>query len=334
MVAKVGIPRGLLFYRFYGLWKTFLEELGFEVIVSPPTNKMIVQQGLIYGVEEICFPVKVFLGHVLSLKDKVDLLFVPRIVSFYKGEYNCPKILGLPDLVRNIFGISADCLIDEEVNMREAGIRGWQKGFLELGKRLGSDERKTMRALEKAESAHFFYRQKLKKGFFPENLIDQRPAFSKQMKKVLLLGHTYLTGDSYINMNVIQKVHGLGYGVITQDMLAQEKIRKYLRLVRKPSFWTISNEIIGSALFYLRERDPALKGFIHLVSFECGPDSLVGELVERWIKREEKTIPYLRLEIDEHTGEAGLVTRLEAFVDMMEWRNTRGESNLSASFTS
>ena len=83
---KVGIPRGLLFYRFYALWKTFLEELGAEVVVSPPTNKIIIQQGLTYAVEEICFPAKVFLGHVLYLKDRVDLLFIPRLGQLSQKE--------------------------------------------------------------------------------------------------------------------------------------------------------------------------------------------------------------------------------------------------------
>ncbi|MGC8777608.1 MAG: acyl-CoA dehydratase activase-related protein, partial [Candidatus Caldatribacteriaceae bacterium] len=49
LAIKVGIPRGLLFYRFYSLWKTFLEELGLEVVISPPTNKLVVQRGLTYG---------------------------------------------------------------------------------------------------------------------------------------------------------------------------------------------------------------------------------------------------------------------------------------------
>ncbi len=327
----VGIPRGLLFYRFYWLWKTFLEELGVEVRVSPPTNKAIIRRGLTYGVEEICFPVKVFLGHVMAIQDEVDFLFLPRMVSFHRREYTCPKILGLPDLVRNLFGISSERIITGEVNMRDTGIWGWRQGFLEMGRRFTRQEGKIMRALKRAEEAHKRYREKLKTGILPEHLIDRREEVVPKEKKVLLLGHTYLISDSYINMNIVQKIHTLGYGVVTQDMVDEQRVRKYLSLLQKPSFWTISNEIMGTALLYLKERDPRLKGYIHLVSFECGPDSLVGEVIERWIKRESETLPYLRLEIDEHTGEAGLLTRLEAFVDMMEWRDAHLESNLSSS---
>ena len=327
---KVGIPRGLLLYRFYSLWTTFLKELGAEVVISPPTNKLIVQRGLTYGIEEICFPVKVFLGHCHYLKDKVDFLFIPRLVSFCKNEYNCPKILGLPDVVRNIFQIPQERIIDDEINMRDRGIIGWRQGFIAVGQRFTSNHRKINTALQHAEEAHLEYRKKLKEGFFPDNLIDRRPAFIPYQEKILLLGHSYLISDSFINMDILQKINTMGYSVITSDMIDIEKIRTALKKIPKPSFWTISNEVLGSALYSIQEKNSSLKGFVHLVSFECGPDSLVGELIERWLKRESRSIPYLRLEIDEHTGEAGLITRLEAFVDMMKWRTESFESNISS----
>lgn len=325
---RVGIPRGLLFFRFFALWKTFLEELGVEVVVSPPSNKAIIQHGLVYGVEEICFPVKVFLGHAYTLLGKVDALFIPRMVSFHRGEYNCPKILGLPDLVRNIFRLENEAVIDDEVNMRDRGIRGWWEGFLALGRHFTSNERKIAQALRRAEEAHRIYREKLREGYLPENLIDGRPPLPLREKKVVLLGHSYLISDSYINMNIVRKIHDLGYTVVTPDMVPERRIRKALKMLPKASFWTISNEIVGTTFAFLKEEDPEVRGFIHLVSFECGPDSLVGEVVERYIKRERRSMPYLRLEIDEHTGEAGLVTRLEAFVDMMEWRNAHHASDI------
>ncbi len=331
---KVGIPRGLLFYRFYAYWTTFLKELGADLVISPPTNKLIIQRGLTYGVDEICFPVKVFLGHCHYLKDKVDSLFVPRMVSFCKNEYNCPKILGLPDVVRNLFNIPQERIIDDEINMRDRGFIGWRQGFIEIGKRFTSNVRKINHALQIAEEAHFQYRKKIANGYFPENLIDNHPMLTSYQEKILLLGHSYLINDSYINMNILHKMNTMGYSIVTSDMIDNKEIRKALKKIPKPSFWTISNEVLGSALYSIYQKDPAIKGFVHLVSFECGPDSLVGELIERWLKREVYSIPYLRLEIDEHTGEAGLITRLEAFVDMMKWRAETFESNLSSSCSS
>lgn len=328
---RVGIPRGLLFYRFFALWKTFLEELGVEVVISPPTNKAIIHHGLVYGVEEICFPVKVFLGHAYSLLSKVDALFIPRMVSFHKGEYNCPKILGLPDLVRSLFRVDAGVLIDDEVNMRDRGMRGWWEGFLSIGRRFTKNERQIGEALKRAEEAHLAFRKKLQEGWLPENIIDGRLPLPSREKKVVLLGHTYLLSDSYINMNLVRKIYNLGYSVITPDMVPEREVRSALKALPKASFWTISNEIVGTAFSFLEKERPEVRGFVHLVSFECGPDSLVGEVVERYTKRKKSSFPYLRLEIDEHTGEAGIVTRLEAFVDMMEWRNAHHEGYLPTS---
>jgi len=134
-------------------------------------------------------------------------------------------------------------------------------------------------------------------------------------------------------MNLVQKLADLGFSVFTSEMLPEKDIRKALKLVPKVSFWTISNEILGTALHFIRNCQNEVQGLFHLVSFECGPDSLVGEVIERVLKREREELPYLRLEIDEHTGEAGVVTRLEAFVDMIRWRRREFESNISSSST-
>jgi len=66
-------------------------------------------------------------------------------------------------------------------------------------------------------------------------------------------------------------------------------------------------------------------GFIHVVSFGCGPDSMVGEIAERETRR-SSNLPYMALTIDEHTAEGGLLTRLEAFTDMLARRRARPET--------
>lgn len=88
---KIGIPQALLYYEYFPLWKNFLECLGAEVIISGPTTKEILDLGVRSAISEICFPVKVFYGHVMSLKDRVDYLFIPRMVCVEKNVYFCPK---------------------------------------------------------------------------------------------------------------------------------------------------------------------------------------------------------------------------------------------------
>ena len=101
MNKKVGIPRGLFYYQFYPLWRSFFEELGAEIIVSDNTTRKILDDGVKKCVDEACLPVKVFYGHIASLKDKVDYLFIPRYTSISKKEYICPKFGGLPDMIKH-----------------------------------------------------------------------------------------------------------------------------------------------------------------------------------------------------------------------------------------
>ncbi|MFX1459756.1 MAG: acyl-CoA dehydratase activase-related protein, partial [Promethearchaeota archaeon] len=98
---KVGIPRALHFYRYFPFWKKLLEELGAELVLSPPTNKQIVEEGVTHGFGELCIPMKIYYGQVLRLvRDHPDLdyIFVPRYVAEVKDAYFCPKFLSLPDV--------------------------------------------------------------------------------------------------------------------------------------------------------------------------------------------------------------------------------------------
>jgi len=64
------------------------------------------------------------------------------------------------------------------------------------------------------------------------------------------------------------------------------------------------------------------------MSFGCGVDSFVCDLIERRV-RKTKDVPFIILTLDEHSGQAGMDTRLEAFIDMVRWRY-RNENNVSA----
>ena len=101
MTLKIGIPRALLYYYYWPLWRTFFQELGFEVIESGNTTKELIDKGIKVSVSDICVPIKILNGHVLELLEHdVDYIFIPRMMNIRKGEYFCPKFMGLPDMVR------------------------------------------------------------------------------------------------------------------------------------------------------------------------------------------------------------------------------------------
>ena len=86
MTTRVGIPRTLAYYSFYPQWRTYLEELGIEVVLSPPTTKDVLDMGIRYTVTDACIPIKSFHGHVAALIGKVDYILIPRMVMLPSAQ--------------------------------------------------------------------------------------------------------------------------------------------------------------------------------------------------------------------------------------------------------
>jgi len=72
---KIGIPRALIYWKRPYFWENFFENLGFEVLLSPKTNKEIVEVGVKISDPETCFSNKVYFGHLKWLEGKCDLIF-------------------------------------------------------------------------------------------------------------------------------------------------------------------------------------------------------------------------------------------------------------------
>ncbi|MFQ3573557.1 MAG: acyl-CoA dehydratase activase, partial [Thermodesulfovibrionales bacterium] len=95
--AKIGLPYIFNIQDFLPFWTTVLWELGFDVVVSPKTNKQIVTLGLENVLSEACFPVKVAHGHVQYLIDLgVDALFIPSIISLPSIDPRYPRSVPCP----------------------------------------------------------------------------------------------------------------------------------------------------------------------------------------------------------------------------------------------
>ncbi|WP_026478837.1 acyl-CoA dehydratase activase-related protein [Alkaliphilus transvaalensis] len=328
MAIKIGIPRGLWFYDYYPLWKTFYEELGAEVILSNPTNKKLLDQGVKNTVDEACLPVKIFNGHVMDLKDRVDYIFVPKMMSVYKKEYICPKFCGLPEMVKHsVSGLPP--LIDTEINFNKSR-RHIMNTVYQFGSYVTKNPLKIRNAYKKALTAYHDYKNQISQGRLPidgklshdHNQIKSNPA----NKRIALLGHTYHLYDSFGSMNIIEKLKEYGVEILVPEMINMKVINERAATLEKKMFWSYGRKVLGTAL-YLQDQQQ-IDGAIYVSAFGCGIDSIVGDLFERWT-RKNADIPFLLITIDEHTGEAGVNTRLEAFIDMIDWRK-RDEGNLSA----
>ena len=86
---SIGIPRGLMvFYQQFPFWRTFFEELGFRIVLSPESDDQLIKKALGMIIAETCLPVELMHGHVKDLLEKnVDYVFTPFVINS-KAEDN------------------------------------------------------------------------------------------------------------------------------------------------------------------------------------------------------------------------------------------------------
>ena len=130
---------------------------------------------------------------------------------------------------------------------------------------------------------------------------------------VALISHGYNIYDDRACMKIFDKLDKMGVKVYSALNLTDEQLQEGITTIGQHQYWANSAEMTGAAGHYLK--DNKIDGIVTLNAFGCGPDSLMIETITR--KAKEAGKPMLSLTIDEHTGEAGFITRLEAFIDML-----------------
>jgi predicted nucleotide-binding protein (sugar kinase/HSP70/actin superfamily) len=334
--VKVGIPRGLYFYKFFPLWKAFLENLNCEIIVSPPTSKKIVEEGSKEALSELCVPMKIYYGHVITLlreHPEIDYIFIPRYVAIKEDRFYCPKFMILPETTK--YGLNfKKPILELDVNARrQKGI----EGAIKLGQKLGFTEKEAGKAWYFAVETFKKWKDKARKGDYVDLLLALDPdpthkrnkkvikqSISDDMKgvhslNILILGHAYNTYESQINQDLFERLKAMDVKPLTIEMLPDNIFDKRVQIKvqsgKLENFWENEEEILATTRYFIREGHGQVDGVIFLISFACGPDSLIQELVMRDLKK--MRIPYLELILDEHSGESGMVTRIESFIDMV-----------------
>lgn len=334
MSVTIGFPRTLFYYLYYPFWYTFFSELDYKVVTSLPTTKLSLDMGVREAVNDACLPIKLYHGHVAELKDKVDILFLPRMVSVRRleGETFCPKFLGLPDMIINsIDGLPR--IIDDNVDLGRGIFPLWR-----LCSKIAADlDRKGLRvinAYRKANKVQELFNKYLALGIPAQEAIDAAISgipYQQQVKPdhdidLAIIGYPYVIYDSFVNVGLFNKLTEMGIKPWTVEMIPPERLDAQGKELPKNLFWYFSNRAIRGTLYYLNEKK--VDGIVHVTAFGCGPDAMVDKLMELEAKNHGRT-PFLTLSLDEHTGEAGVMTRIEAFVDMLRLRRTNNEDIIS-----
>ena len=328
---QIGIPRALMYYNYYTFWYGFLNALNIEIVLSDKTTKNIMFAGSSLVVTETCLPIKIYTGHVLNLLEKgVDKILVPSIQSISHKIYNCSKIRGLPDLIKNV--IKKDFTIIDatlDKSQKDQGLYYFLKGIAAHFSIF--DEKKIREASKEGWKIYNNFNVMLRSGIEYEKALklalngqvvvqSDEPEFPIN---VAVIAHGYNLYDDRVSMKLISKLKAMDVKAHTAQNLTVEQMKKGIETLGQELYWANEYEMSGAAGHYLQ--DNKIDGLITLTAFGCGPDSLMIDRISRKIHDFKK--PLLNLTVDEHTGEAGFITRLEAFVDMLYRKKRAGIIN-------
>lgn len=286
-----------MFYYLNGdITVDFFRNLGVDVVISPKTNKKIVESGMKYAPDEMCLSMKNYIGHVSFLIDKCDYLLCPRIDNYYTFNQTCTNFLAARDIINDMFDIG---VLDYNIDLNNNDTL--KKGMFKIARTLGFKLSIISDAYKKAVKKHNSNMKKL--------IDDNINKFNNDKKKILLISHTYNTYDELIGSPVIKLLEKEGFDIIYSDLLDKSICRELSKNVSKELYWKYSKEAIG-AYEMVKNR---IDGVVFLSTFPCGLDSLVNELL---ILKMNK--PHLNIVIDDYSADNGLETRIESFADIIK----------------
>jgi predicted CoA-substrate-specific enzyme activase len=302
----IGIPYIFFFQDFLPYWSAFLWELGFEVVVSPKTDRAIINAGLESVLSETCFPVKTAHGHIKYLIDNsVDMMFLPSFINLNTADnafdrgVACPYTQTIPYLSKTAFPMKQ--VVTPIINLSR-GQKFMEKELKKAFRPHGIKPSAVAKALDAAQKAQERFRQEI-------NHQADRTLSSLTERAVVIVGRSYNSFDSGVNLNIPKKLADLGVLAIPMDFLSIEQSDVSDSWANM--YWRSGQRILGAARLI---RSHPLLYALFIGNFSCGPDSFIIKFFDE----EMFGKPYLFLEIDEHSADAGAITRCEAFLDSIE----------------
>ncbi len=305
---RIGIPRGLLFHSHADTWKRLFNSLGCEVIVSPETNAEILREGIRHAVGDLCLPLKTFLGHAAALRESVDLLFIPRYVSIEQESYLCPKMIGLPDVVRATFS-SLPPVLDPIFHVKQFGDGAIPEFTRPIAQALGLSGEAAAAAYRTAAAESCEVPDE-RHRHFSAKLAGAGGAADRI--RIGIIGRPYLLFDRHLSKDLFAFLERSGVTPVFLRPSAEE-IREAMAVIPKWVYWDMGKEVVAAAHMLFLDR--RIDGVINVCSAACGPDSFTGDLIRKRLNQRNR--PYMALSLDEHASDVGIQTRVEAFVDMI-----------------
>ncbi|MBN2032213.1 MAG: CoA activase [Deltaproteobacteria bacterium] len=311
----VGMQRSLYTLQSAVLWAHFFDQLGYRLVLSPPTNSRIASAGIESVTAETCFPVKVSHGHVRELAGKTTYLFLPSMITMptprdQETGFYCPLVQANQYMVRAALGLDRKTLLSPTIHLKHDLPTLALEMAEQMSERLGKSRKRMRKALEYAwQRQDEFEKELYRKG--EEILKTHDP----EMPLVVVTGRPYNLHDERLNLRLGQNMAKIGIAAVPMDFIdvSDVDLSDFSNM-----YWGMGAQILRTSKFIRGE--PHLFG-LHMTNFSCGADSFI-EHFYRYIMGDK---PYLILELDEHSAVAGMMTRLEAFKNVIE--NTLKKQN-------
>ncbi len=300
----VGIPRCFSIYTLWPLYSWFFHSLGVETFVS----KNILPEGTARVESTYCFPAEIAHGAVQDILERnPDYIFLPHFKDMESYEKNypanfCPITQSLPYYIKKAFPeITEDKYLAPVISFMY-GVEKASESFVETGRKLGFDEHESQKAFTIAYG-------KQKEFFNKATCLGEKAlAEARRAEKpvIAILGRPYNAFTTDANMDIPKKYTTNGYSVIPFDILPFADAEIYPHM-----YWYYGQQNMKAGVFLKNEDNIYLT---YISNFSCAPDSFLLHYL-KWIMG---TKPFLILELDSHTADAGVDTRIEAFLDIIE----------------
>lgn len=310
--GRVWINRSFLVNTYYPLFSTFFTELGYEIILpDEPSQEGIDRRGAAF-----CYPAELahgFFYSMIAASDQPDFIFLPHFktipsINEEASSQLCPFVQGETFYLQTTFRDQIDKLkatgtqvLTPLLDLR-TGLEAAMDQFVETAAKMGEAKKKAAKAFKKAIDAQ--------KACFKEMKETGKKVMAKLESEpdrtaVVIFARSYNGYVGEANMGIPHKLVSRGVQVIPIDFLSLEDERD-----KKHMYWGTGQLIMRAARFV--KKHPQLFG-TYITNFSCGPDSfLIGYFRSIMGKK-----PSLTLELDSHSADAGLETRIEAYLDIV-----------------
>jgi predicted nucleotide-binding protein (sugar kinase/HSP70/actin superfamily) len=293
-IRTIGIPQSLFYYKHPGLWETFFSRLGFSVVLSGHTTASMLEAGARRADSESCVSCKIFTGHCAALIDsQVDALLIPRYLSMRKGFVSCPRLYAMDNTISHEFDYTPR-IISPCVDMNRHSL---YVTLLTTGFSLTSNIFRITRAIAAAKTT---MRELTDAGSKQYRAISASARF-----RFLLVGHPYVLHDRFANHDIHGTLLDLGVTGLPVDQIPLGNSDHCYS-----QGWEFMDDILRrTATAY----SDGIHGVLQLSTFNCGCDSVMKVLLEHQCR--SFGVPYMPLVFDEHSSDAAIRTRVEAFID-------------------